>query len=96
MHVSKKLLLEVRTGLEQLIEQNNQLQNDRLKLENHLAELQTQLTEANEKIASLQELNGQLKTANAMGGNGEGSPEAKARINEMVREIDKCLALLNT
>lgn len=96
MQVSKKLLEEVKNGLELLIDQNNQLREDRLKLENHIEELQIQLVEANNKLAGLQEENGQLKMARAVSGDGNDGSEAKSRINEMVREIDKCLALLNT
>lgn len=35
-----------------------------------------------------------LKVAAAIS-TGEGSPEAKNRISQLVREIDKCIALLN-
>ena len=96
MQVSKTLLNDVKKGLGQLVEQNIQLQADRLKLENHIAGLQTQLTEAQDEFGELHELNGQLKMAKAVSGPGEDTGEAKAKINEMVREIDKCLALLNT
>ncbi|WP_251623463.1 hypothetical protein [Odoribacter lunatus] len=43
-------------------------------------------------------LNEELKTArvaNAISGNNKGSYQAKMRINQLVREIDKCIALLN-
>lgn len=43
-------------------------------------------------------LNEELKTArvaNAISGNNNGSYQAKVRINQLVREIDKCIALLN-
>lgn len=43
-------------------------------------------------------LNEELKTAkvaNALSGSGNGSYQAKLRINQLVREIDKCIALLN-
>ena len=45
-----------------------------------------------------QNLNEELKTArvaNALSGSGDGSYRAKLRINQLVREIDKCIALLN-
>ena len=45
-----------------------------------------------------QNLNEELKTArvaNALSGSGDGSYQAKLRINQLVREIDKCIALLN-
>ena len=35
-----------------------------------------------------------LKVATAIS-TGEGSTEAKSRISQLVREIDKCIALLN-
>lgn len=43
-------------------------------------------------------LNEELKTAkvaNAISGGDNGSYQAKMRINQLVREIDKCIALLN-
>mgnify|MGYP006939912782 CR=1 FL=1 len=43
-------------------------------------------------------LNEELKTArvaNAISGSSDDSYEAKMRINQLVREIDKCIALLN-
>lgn len=43
-------------------------------------------------------LNEELKTsrvANAISGGDDGSYQAKMRINQLVREIDKCIALLN-
>ncbi|MDR1756811.1 MAG: hypothetical protein LBR65_07655 [Culturomica sp.] len=43
-------------------------------------------------------INDELKTArvaNAISGSGDGSYQAKVRINQLVREIDKCIALLN-
>ena len=43
-------------------------------------------------------LNEELKTArvaNAISGNNDGSYQAKMRINQLVREIEKCIALLN-
>ena len=43
-------------------------------------------------------LNEELKTArvaNAISGNNDGSYQAKMRINHLVREIEKCIALLN-
>lgn len=63
-------------------------------LESKIQELQSELeTLQKEK----QDLNNRLKTtrvANAISG-GDGSYEAKMQINQLVREIDKCIALLN-
>lgn len=63
-------------------------------LESKIEELQSELEHVKREK---QDLNDKLKTtkvASAISG-GEGSYEAKMRINQLVREIDKCIALLN-
>ena len=95
MRATQTLLSDIKQGLNKLIEKNSQLIEDQKKLEVHIADLQEQLTDAQEKILRLEEQNRQLRTAKAVTGENESSDEAKAKINELVREIDKCLALLN-
>ena len=95
MRATQAILSEVKIGLNKLIDKNKRLSEDQKKLEEHIAKLQFQLTEAHDKIAVLEEHNRQMKTAKAVSGDDESSDEAKAKINELVREIDKCLALLN-
>lgn len=56
------------------------------------------LTEIGDLISENKSLNEELKTArvaNAISGNNDGSYQAKMRINQLVREIEKCIALLN-
>lgn len=63
-------------------------------LESKIQVLQSELDNLNKEK---QDLNNRLKTtrvANAIS-SGDGSYEAKMRINQLVREIDKCIALLN-
>lgn len=63
-------------------------------LESKIEILQSELEKATKEK---QDLNEKLKTArvaNAIS-SGDGSYEAKMRINQLVREIDKCIALLN-
>ena len=95
MRATQAILSEVKSSLKQLILRNEQLVEDQKKLEVHIADLQKQLTEAHDRIMKLEEQNRQLRTAKAVSGDDESSDEAKAKINELVREIDKCLALLN-
>lgn len=47
------------------------------------------------EITRLKEENKVLKMASAIKGDEEKVTESKRRISELVREIDKCLALLN-
>lgn len=48
----------------------------------------------NTRIAALERENEVLRTASSFKGEEQGRPEAKQRIDELVKEIDGCLALL--
>lgn len=63
-------------------------------LESKIETLQSELEMATKEK---QDLNEKLKTARVANAIsiGDGSYEAKMRINQLVREIDKCIALLN-
>ena len=95
MRATQTLLSDIKNSLNKLIVKNGRLVDDQKKLEVHIAEMQRQLSEAHERILELEDQNRQLKTANAVSGSGGSSVEAKAMINDLVREVDKCLALLN-
>jgi predicted nucleic acid-binding Zn-ribbon protein len=95
MTATKTLLVDLKNNLSLLISKQNQLVGDRTKLEEHIEKLQEQLSASNERISGLEEQNRQLRLAKAVSGGNENPGEAKDKINELVREIDKCLALLN-
>ncbi len=63
-------------------------------LEDRLVELQDELERAQKEK---QMINEQLKTARVAEAisSGNGSAEARTRVSQLVREIDKCIALLN-
>ncbi|PIE86038.1 MAG: hypothetical protein CSA05_02505 [Bacteroidia bacterium] len=57
-------------------------------------ELLNLINEKNNKISELEEQINTLKLANSLV-SGENGHDAKIKINRIVREIDKCIALLN-
>ncbi len=63
-------------------------------LESKIIQLQTELENATKEKQDLREKLKTARVANAIS-SGDGSYEAKMRINQLVREIDKCIALLN-
>ena len=69
------------------LEQNRRLEKQLSELQSELEQLKGENKELNEKIKT-------TRVASAISG-GNGSYEAKMRINQLVREIDKCIALLN-
>ena len=89
-------LNEIRSFIEGLkeklntkIQENNKLNEDILSAGEEITELKTKISELNENIRM-------LKLASQIDGNEVGSTkDVKLMINEMVREIDKCIALLN-
>ena len=69
------------------LEQNRRLEKQLSELQSELEQLKGENKELNEKIKT-------TRVESAISG-GNGSYEAKMRINQLVREIDKCIALLN-
>jgi chromosome segregation ATPase len=64
-----------------------------LKLGNEA--LKEKLQERDEKIRQLETKYERVKLSGALLGGGENADEARRKINELVREIDRCVALLN-
>lgn len=64
------------------------------ELESKIKELRSELEGTEREKQDLNEKLKRTRVANAIS-SGNGSYEAKMRINQLVREIDKCIALLN-
>ena len=81
--------------LEVLFERYDDLRtkNKELKTENEL--IKRNLQEKEEKITQLEIKYERVKLSGALLGEGENALEAKKEINELVREIDRFVALLN-
>ena len=69
------------------LEQNKSLESKIQDLHSELENLQRENKDLNNKLKT-------TRVASAIS-EGNGSYEAKMRINQLVREIDKCIALLN-
>jgi uncharacterized protein YlxW (UPF0749 family) len=69
-----------------LVEKNDKLSNEIEKIKQELNEKNQQVSELNNKIKL-------LKIVKSV--DGESTKEVKLKINEMVREIDKCIAQIN-
>lgn len=84
----KGKIQSVKVMLEEQKDQNRELseQNNALR-----KEVQQQQSE----IKILEERNQKLSLVKGMLAEGESSDEARIKINRIVREIDKCIALLN-
>ena len=99
-----ELLLSVKQKTESLIQSHRNLQQQMRKLETQIERQQSlfqQLSVDKEQLVSEnKELKEQIKTIklaqSLTTGNGDqSSRETKTKINEYIKEIDKCLSLLN-
>lgn len=89
------LVVELGTRVDRLVElyRDARRENDRLK--NEVSQLTGQLKEVVNSKTDLEEQLGNTKMAKVLESAPEDVQQTKSRINQIVREIDKCIALLN-
>ena len=85
--------LENRVG--KLLQEHENLKNKKSKLEEEITVLITQQDQYSKEIENWREECTTLKLANSMLGSNEYKRETKLKINELVREIDKCIRQLS-
>ena len=94
MNESDKLIEDIEYKVNKLIELKLKSENENSKLLNDISELKKIINKQKLDINKLEENNKVLKIAKSIDTGGE-SVNAKQKINELVREVDKCIALLN-
>lgn len=72
----------------QIKQENSQLENENKSLQLELAKKEQQIVELEEKIKV-------IKITHLVSSSDEDKKRVKIKINEYVREIDRCIALLN-
>jgi predicted nucleic acid-binding Zn-ribbon protein len=78
-----------------LLEEYNNLKTGYDKLQRELMELSNQMRNKESEFDDLKKSYERLKLTGALMGEGESAHDAKRKLNELVREIDNCIALLN-
>jgi chromosome segregation ATPase len=81
--------------LDELLMKYNNLKTEYSDLKSGNEALKYQLQERDAGIKELETKYERIKLSGALLGEGESASEAKKKINELVREIDRCVALLN-
>lgn len=88
------VLLGVEYKLQKLVEKSKRYEDENRRLTAENEELQNTILEKNQIINKLKDELQKVKLARSIESD-EGSSDAKLKINELVREIDKCIGLLN-
>ena len=90
----ESILGEIRKDIETLLRERSEKHQQLSELKEQVSNLQNTLAEKDQLIAKLEETIKTQKIAKSLNGGVE-KTDAKLKINELVREIDKCIALLH-
>jgi len=89
------LLNDLKANTQRLFLEFSNLENELKVLENNVLELKSEIKLLEKDKLDLNQKNEQLKIATILLSGVDENKEAKQKINGLVREIDKCIALLN-
>ena len=89
------MIAEIKKKINQLGNEKLRLQGELDSLRNKYRDLEERVQEQRVELDEQSEKNRVLKMAKSLNGSGEDTAQTKKKINELVREIDKCIALLN-
>jgi len=88
-------LIVLNRKLDELLNRYNTLRTEVTELKNGNEDLKIKLYDRDVKIKELEIKYERVKLSGALLGEGENAVEAKKKITDLVREIDRCVALLN-
>jgi predicted nucleic acid-binding Zn-ribbon protein len=88
-------LIVLNRKLDELVDRYNTIKTELAEIKNSNQDLKLKLQERELKINELEIKYDRIKLTGALLGEGENTIEAKRKITELVREIDRCVALLN-
>ena len=90
----KSILTHIQAQAERVIAQHEKLEADYAQVCKERDELRTQVREQEAQIRALKAEVQRLRLAESLGGKSSDKAKSRARINLLLREVDKCIALL--
>jgi hypothetical protein len=88
-------LIILNRKLDELLTRYNNLKADYKDIKNRNTILEAMIQDREVKLKELEIKYERIKISGALSGEGENASEAKKKITELVREIDRCVTLLN-
>jgi predicted nucleic acid-binding Zn-ribbon protein len=88
-------LIVLNRKLDELLNRYTNLRTEVAELKNGNEDLKAKIQDRDIKIKELEIKYERVKLSGALLGEGENASEAKKKITDLVREIDRCVALLN-
>lgn len=93
--LEKNLLTDFKLKVMQMMAKHDMLKQEKDQLLRRIGNLEQTIQELNEKNLLLEQKYENVKMAKMLIATEDDNKEAKNRIQKLVREIDKCIALLN-
>ena len=93
--LEKKLLVGFKLKVEHLIAKHEAIKQEKHQLQEHIGALETTVKQLRQENHLLDQKYENLKLARMLAASDDEKKDAKNRIQKLVREIDKCIALLN-
>ncbi len=91
-----RLLLDgLKANTQRLFVEHERLLNEKKLLENKIEALSGEIRSLEQAVTKLSKGNEQLEIANRILSGNDENRKAKQKINSIIREVDKCIALLN-
>lgn len=91
----KNLLADLKNKVRQLIARHESLKQEKQRLTEKIGQLEFQVNQLRHENNELERKYENLKLAKLLDASEDEKKDAKNRIQKLVREIDKCIALLN-
>ena len=88
-------LSEIRTKVEKLVEENRLLKNENESMRDRIEGLERTVELQKNTLSELTEQNKLIKLAKNLNPEDSDTEEIKNKVNELIREIDRCIDLLN-
>ena len=91
----KNLLIEFKVKVKQMIAKHEALKQEKYQLQGKIGDLEKSINQLHQENRLLEKKYENLKMAKMLIASDDENKDAKNRIQKIVREIDKCIALLN-
>jgi hypothetical protein len=89
------LLNNLKINVNQFFKEFERVENEKKELEKNVLDLKHEIALLQEEKSEISRKNEQLRLAAHLLSGVDENREAKQKINRLIREIDKCIALLN-
>lgn len=91
----KNLLFEFNLKVKQIIAKHENLKQEKQQLRGKIESLEETINHLRQENSLLEQKYENVKMAKMLVASDDNNKDAKSRIQKLVREIDKCIALLN-